>query len=204
MKPKAILFDFDGVLVNTFDFCYEINTICNPQLTPDDYRAKFHGNINECIPSKQTHAATGAPLDFFAHYTPELMKRNVEEDIRELVRDLSTSYSLFIVSSTNTEPIRTFLSQQDLLPCFKEIYGNDTEKSKSKKIQMILDAHHFSPDECVFITDTLGDIREARTCGVSCIAVSWGYHDKQTLAQGNPIAIVDTVKELEERIRNGD
>jgi phosphoglycolate phosphatase-like HAD superfamily hydrolase len=200
MKPRIILFDFDGVIVNTFDFCYQINTICNPDLTPDQYRERFHGNINECIPKEQKEAKRKDGFDFFALYTPELMKKSLEQKVRDLIKTLSETYTLYIVSSTNTDAITAFLKENGLLPCFTAIYGNDVETSKVKKFQKILKTEKAEPSDCVLITDTLGDIREAETCSIPVIAVSWGYHRRETLAQGKPMAIVDTVEELAQRI----
>ena len=200
MSPSIILFDFDGVIVNTFDFCYQINTICNPDLTPDQYRERFQGNINECIPKEQKQAAQKGTFDFFAHYTPELMKQPIEEQIKELIRTLSKTSKLYIVSSTHTDVIIAFLEQNELLSCFAGVYGNDIERSKVKKFQMILEKEHEEPNHCVLITDTLGDIREAQACQIPSIAVLWGYHDKETLLRGNPVAIVETVDELKETI----
>ena len=50
-------------------------------------------------------------------------------------------------------------------------------------------------------SDTLGDIKEAHHLGVSVIAVTWGYQFRDSLEQANPLAIVNTTKELIELIK---
>ena len=47
-----------------------------------------------------------------------------------------------------------------------------------------------------FITDTLGDIKEANKVGIESIGITWGYQDKAKLQKGNPKKIVDTPTEL--------
>lgn len=58
------------------------------------------------------------------------------------------------------------------------------------------------PKDAVFITDTLGDIREARECDIDSIAVTWGFHERKTLEKGNPIVIVSDPRELFVEIDN--
>ena len=42
---KAILFDFDGVLVNTLPMCFEINREKNPNFTFEQYQDMSDGNF---------------------------------------------------------------------------------------------------------------------------------------------------------------
>jgi phosphoglycolate phosphatase-like HAD superfamily hydrolase len=55
---------------------------------------------------------------------------------------------------------------------------------------------HESPKSHLFITDTLGDLKEAAKVGLPAIAVSWGVHSPDRLGQGNALMIVHTVEEL--------
>jgi len=204
MTLKTIIFDFDGVLVDTFDFCYAINKRRDPSLTEEGYKELFNGNINDCLKTaKKTVEDPSKPkIDFFSLYTPELLKKEMRKDIQKLIRQLAERFPLYIVSSTNSEPIKQFLTQNDSLSAFTAVYGNDVEKSKVKKLSMILEKTKLAPSECVMITDTLGDIVEARKVGISCIAVSWGYHGEESLARGEPAAIVHSVDELTSVIAN--
>ena len=52
----------------------------------------------------------------------------------------------------------------------------------------------------IFITDTLGDIREAAQVAIPAIGVTWGFHPRARLEKGNPLVIVDTPKELYEKV----
>ena len=38
---------------------------------------------------------------------------------------------------------------------------------------MIFQEYGISENECVFITDTIGDIKEAKHLNIPCIAVNW-------------------------------
>jgi len=42
---KIVLFDFDGVLVDSYDYSYRISKELSPKLTEDIFRELFEGNI---------------------------------------------------------------------------------------------------------------------------------------------------------------
>lgn len=56
--------------------------------------------------------------------------------------------------------------------------------------------------DCVFITDTLGDMREAEEHGMEAIGCSWGFHPHTTLEKGLPFRIVDMPTELPDAVAN--
>ncbi len=194
MAKKALLFDFDGVLADTFNFCYDIIKTYDPLLTKKEYRSRFLGNINSHRVIRNLNRKRD--FNFFALYTPRLLETALDKEVDLVVRTLSTKYILFIVSSTNTEPIVKFLKMHRLDYCFKAVYGNDIHVSKVEKIKMILKKYHLNPSSCLFITDTVGDIKEARRCDIRSVAVSWGFHSKRTLTEGKPFALVHSVKGL--------
>ena len=69
-----------------------------------------------------------------------------------------------------------------------------------EKIKMVFAEHGTDASRCVFITDTLGDIREAEKMGVGALAVTWGFHEPERLAKGSPFRLVDTPELLPEAI----
>lgn len=194
---KVILFDFDGVIVDTFSFCHRISNMRSP-VTEDEYRARFEGNINDAL--KKVHRDSANPFDFFSKYIPELMLCRPNMELADIIKTLARDHVLIIISSTISQPIAGFLELHGLKGLFNEILGNDVEKSKVKKIQDVLERYGIKPSETVLITDTLGDIREADVCGVRSIAVTWGYHPVETLELGNPYKVIQRPDELPDAI----
>ncbi len=123
------------------------------------------------------------------------------EEMVKVIKELAHRYTLIIISSTISSSISQFLERQGLADVFKEVLGNDVEKSKVKKINDVLRRYDIKPTETVFVTDTLGDIKEAKACGVESIAVTWGYHSTTTLEKGNPYKIIDHPKKIIETIQ---
>lgn len=204
MSKKFVLFDFDGVIANNFATAFEVNKMICPHITEYDYRKRFEGNINDWrdVPCNHTDKCRH-DIDFFAEYIPR-MKQSIKmvRGIDEVIKKLSKIYTLIIVSSTLTSPIQEFIEEYGLKKYFNEIMGNDIHASKTEKIKMVFLKYGISAGECVFIADTLGDIREAKEAGVGSIGVSWGFHDSQTLQRGNPFKIVEKPQDLYVTVRD--
>lgn len=195
---KLIIFDFDGVFVNTLPIAYAINTEVNDDLSLEEYRSFYEGNIHQALRSdglkKNYHP------EFAARYQDLARELTIPDALKECVKNLSENYILTIVSSTTTDPIEQILSREGVREYFKDILGGDVAASKVKKITMLLEKYKSDPVKTVFITDTLGDIKEAHACSVPVVAVTWGFHSRETLLKGNPEKIIDQPSDLEQII----
>lgn len=125
-----------------------------------------------------------------------------DQALCEAVISLSKKYILSIVSSTSSKHISNFLTERGLRSCFSDILGIDIDKNKIIKIQTLLKKYAVLPSEAIYITDSSDDIQAAKKCGVSSIVVLWGFEDKETLMQANPVAIVDNPMDLFDAIGN--
>jgi phosphoglycolate phosphatase len=114
----------------------------------------------------------------------------------EVITHLAETYTLVVVSSTITPPIREKLERSGIASCFAEILGNDVHPSKEEKLRMVFATHATRPDDCVFVTDTAGDVREAARVGVGSIGVSWGYQPREMVEKANPFLIVDSPRAI--------
>jgi phosphoglycolate phosphatase len=191
---KIIMFDFDGVLIDTLFVWYEISSQVNHDMDIEEYKTFFDGNIHDAV------RKNGQPRNIdphfahkFAHLTREM---KVPEVLQEAVAILALKYTLVVVSSTPSDLIAEILERERIRDCFELLLGADIHKSKVVKIGMVMERYQTKPEECVFITDTLGDIREATKCNVPSVAVTWGFHERKNLEKGNPRMIIDDPKML--------
>jgi len=199
MKNKYILFDFDGVIADSFEPAFEVNRMICPHLTEEDYRKRFEGNINEWEKADKKHTdKCRHDIKFFDEYIPRMKECvTVVPGMDRVLATLSKKYELIIVSSTITSPIQDFMNKFNLASNFIEIMGNDVHGSKVEKLKMIFSKYDITPKECVFITDTLGDMREAQQVQVGTIGVDWGFHKAETLLLGRPFRIINKPEDLE-------
>jgi phosphoglycolate phosphatase len=141
------------------------------------------------------------PHTFHEQYQKNLLTFTIHDILHDTVLSLADEYIVTVVSSSRSSFIEEFLRKENLTQCFREILGVDIHPSKVEKINSLLRKYNIQPHDAVFITDTLGDIREANECGVFSIGVTWGLHDRGTLAKGTPKAIIDNPQELLEAVQ---
>ncbi len=198
MEKKFILFDFDGVIADSWALAYDVAKTLHPPLRADLYRTLFEGNIYDGI---KTLPGGMDPDEYFKLFTPRAKSEvTIKPGIADIIAGLAERYTLIIVSSTVTMPIREFLDRHRLLQHFAWVMGKDVHASKVEKMRMIFEKYGISADQCVFITDTLGDMREAQEHEMGTIGVSWGFHAHETLEKGIPFRIVDSPGELPDAV----
>jgi phosphoglycolate phosphatase len=197
---KLILFDFDGVLVDTLLISFSISAEMDDKLSLEEYKSFFHGNIYDAI--KSGRGRDSYRPDYYEQYSARTRELRVPDELKKVLNKLSLSDTLVIVSSTPASLINEILDRDGVAAYFEDIYGREIHTSKVVKIKMLLEKYKIAPEGAVYITDTVGDIMEARECGVKSIAVTWGFHDEATLQKAKPAKIVsnpeDLIKSIEE------
>lgn len=199
MNRKNIIFDFDGVIVDSFDIAFETNKLARPTLTRERYRAKFNGNIND---AKHEDEKVN-DIDFFYEFGEKFKHLGIKSDIKNNIKKLSEENNLFIVSSTPNPIISDYLQRHSLLGAFTELYGLDVHKSKVLKFNMIFEKYKISPNQTIFVTDTSGDVIEAKEVKIDfIIGILGGYQDEESLQKANPDMIVKDFNNLIEVIES--
>ena len=202
MSKPILFFDFDGVIVHSMDMWLKMAQRDYPALTAQDFINNSMGNVHEEF-AKYAELHGHKVTSIREHQDQNdleirngLLKQRMVTGIDVAIREVQERFQLFIVTSGRKAPVKAYLEQQNLLDAFEDVYASDDDISKYKKIQMIFERTGCVSDRCLFITDTLGDLREAARANVAGIGVSWGLHDKVDLRKGDPIAMVDSVEEL--------
>ncbi len=188
---KAVIFDFDGVIHDTPKLAYSINKIIYPDLTFEEYKDYFNGNLYD------HKSITPENMKIFFELQLKLFKNlKVDELVKDEIVKLSERFDLFIVSSNNEETLDLYLENNKIKHLFNRVLGMETDKSKVAKFKMILEENNLSCEDCIFVTDTLGDILEAKEVGIKTIAVDCGLHERERLEKGKPFKIISNIKEI--------
>ena len=190
---KLVLFDFDGVLVDTLIMNYEISKEINTDLSLDHFKSLFNGNIYQTL---EKNSVVKQHPRFFERYEEKSRELIVPDVLKEIIDQLSKKYTLSIVTATPSPLTLKILKQANAQDYFSDIYGGDIHRSKVYKIKALLEKYKIEPEEAVYITDTTGDINEARECGVKSIAVTWGFQDEKTLLKAKPAKIISNPMDL--------
>lgn len=203
-----VLFDFDGVIADTFAAASALAKRQCQHDTPEVYLSAFEGNIYDSYKVDKpasAHRPDHGPgcehdLDWWTEYGKLLSDARAFEGIDGVIRELAKNHQLVILSSAVRSIIVPVLERFNLLTFFGDILDAEVHTRKTKKIEMLFAQYGVGPRECVFVTDTLGDIREAAHHSVGTIACTWGFHPRTTLEKGVPFRIVDSPREIPDAV----
>lgn len=123
---------------------------------------------------------------------------------KSLLKKLSKSYDLFIVSHNKTETILDHLEKEGIDNLFKDVYGSDkipVQKPDPMALQPPLENYEKRRrDEFVMIGDMPSDIIAGREGGLWTIGVASGVSKKEILIGNQADLVVDSLNELLEII----
>lgn len=165
---KAIIFDFDGVIVNTYENHYATYEKKYKDFDREIHKKLFEGNVHEL---KASLKVLDESFDISSNLREHLLSENIDKEVKDLLKNLKKKYKLFIITSHREHIINEFLKKEEVLDLFDSVLGFETHKKKDFKFNLLFEKFGLSKEEVIFVTDTLGDIREANKVGVKSIAV---------------------------------
>lgn len=206
MKKKLIIFDLDGVLFDTTGIVRDEMLRVYPTLTAEIMDEVLCGNFHEGM---ESFLANNKPIEQTKEekqirrqiYAEKKSRAPLFEGIKELLEKLhSAGYTIVINTSALERNCLPLLERSGVSQYFSMIASAEVSKSKVEKFTVIDKKFDVSKEATLFITDTVGDVREAEIAGIPTVAVTWGVHTKEYfLREKFPClkGIVDSVKELE-------
>ena len=215
MSFKIALFDLDGTVLNTLDdLAGAVNAVLAannmPLRTRDEVR-RFVGNgirklIERAVPS-DTDGATidKVTADFKAYYGAHCADKTAPyAGIPEMLASLRAQGVRTAVVSNKADFAVQPLVKQYFGDLFDMALGEDTQKRPAKPapdmVWHVLEAMGAKAEDAVYIGDSDVDVLTARNAGLTCIAVTWGFRDRDCLAEAGATAFADTPAELQNLI----
>lgn len=204
MKYRALVFDFDGTIADTFD---EGLRIYNTMAEDLDLRPIDDEEI--------TYLRTMTITDFIDHLgipkrlVPRLLYRGTRmlkakipslpliKGMAEALPKLRKGADHFgILTSNSVENAGLFLETHQLAGVFTFVSSTSKLTGKSKYLRDILKRYALAPEELIYIGDEIRDIKAARKAGVAAAAVGWGFNATEALQASHPDHFCDTPDEL--------
>jgi len=193
---KTIIFDFDGVLIDSYNFSFNTVKEVDCDISEEDFKAHHDGNV---LDNPKVLTTNEKKVYWNNKYFKNVNNLNQFFSLDE-IKFLNSKFELFIISSNEEDIIKKFLSYKEL-DYFGEVLGAKFNNSKIVKFNYLFNKYDLKVDDCVFISDTLGDILEGHKVGIKTIAVDFGYHNKKRLEKGEPFKIVSNFDELLEILK---
>jgi len=186
-KPEAVIFDMDGVLVDSEPIHYEIENRLFNQLgitVPDDVHRNYlgtsadfmyadlksrfglPGTVNELIQFGET---------FTCDYFWQLQVLNLNEGVLSLLKELKLAgMKLAVATSSSPEVAKILLDRCEITSYFDAIVTtSEAGKSKPAPDVYLLAAQKIGipPSNCIVFEDSPTGLAAAKSAGMYCIAV---------------------------------
>ena len=190
MHSKAVLFDFDGTLADTAtDLARALNRVRAgrglPALPLEQLRghasAGARGLLEAGMGVLPDHADFKSLREaFLAHYEDDLcVDTRLFPGMLELLSTIEARRMRWgIVTNKSTRLTQLLVRELGLdarAACV--VCGDTTPHLKPHPAPLLHAARELAlePSQCVYLGDDLRDIQAARSAGMRCIAVAWGY-----------------------------
>jgi HAD superfamily hydrolase (TIGR01509 family) len=176
---KAVLFDLDGTLLDSFHLHYaayeEMFNHFGIEMSRELFLTTYSPNwyrTYEAFGLSEEHweRANSLWLEAAATHTPELFT-----GAREILHELKTNYVLGIVTSGSKSRVTNDLERLAIADHFSAIVTGDdiTEpKPAPEALELALRYLSISPDEAIYIGDAHADFEMSRAAGVPFIGVA--------------------------------
>lgn len=199
---KLLLFDFDGVLVDSLDVYEKTVTDCLMAIGQplsrgrEEFLELFEDNFYTSLAEK------GVDMDKFMRASIDILAKvnyaemKPFEAMRPVLRALKKNHPMVVISSNDTPTILEALRLYDFEGIFDDVLGSDFMFSKKDKILHVIKKYSVGLEDIYYIGDTTGDIKEGRQAGVKTVGVTWGWHPKDLMAAAAPDYLFDRPEDL--------
>lgn len=211
-KKKAVVFDFDGTLSNSFPLVAgkiteAIAMFRKEELTEEEnnsiYGPTEEGIILKLIKDKgEAKECFLRYLDLYNEYHEELLPDFIP-GIRELLEELNKrNIPVYLLTGRSKESTMITLTKFNAFKYFKAIYtGGLYGEVKEELLNELASIHHYNKEDLVYIGDSVHDVPQCRRANVDIISVSYANTDSyEKLEEINKGNVAKTVEELKAKL----
>lgn len=205
-RIKAIVFDFDGVIIDSYPRALEVwgyafkefkitNVTLDKDFFESDYRAmakKLKVSDHNLKKLERLYYNATTPLNLFKGIVP-------------ILKELKHNYKLGLVSNSPSKRFMKKLREYHLNEFFDAIIGirkGIRLKPHPDMLLLALERLKVKPTQAIFIGDMEGDIIASKAARVKVIGATYGFHTKVRLKGADliinaPKEIIPAIKKLE-------
>ncbi|WP_073500768.1 HAD-IA family hydrolase [Actinacidiphila paucisporea] len=196
--PEVVVFDLDGVIVDSFGVMRQAFLTAYSEVVGDG-RAPFEEysrHLGRYFPDIMR--IMGLPLELEEPFVRESYRLahqvTVFAGVPELLSELRERGLRLAVATGKSGPrARSLLDGLGLLPYFAHVIGSD-EVARAKPAPDIvlraLELLKVGPEKAMMVGDAVTDLTSARGAGVTAVAALWGEADESALLAAAPDAVL--------------
>jgi AHBA synthesis associated protein len=195
---RAIVFDLDGVLVDSFAVMREAFTIAYAEVVGDGPAPfdEYNRHLGRYFPDIMK--IMGLPLAMEEPFVRESYRLAhqvvVFDGVVDVLRTLrERGIGLAVATGKSGPRARSLLERLGILPMFDHVIGSDEvacPKPAPDIVLRALDLLGVQPPEAMMIGDAVTDLASARGAGVTAVAALWGEEDNAELLAAHPDVVL--------------
>jgi len=219
----TLIFDLDGTLMNTLDDLHDSVSYALKEagLKPNDKQdtRRFLGNgirnlINKSVmysnPDADEALKERVFATFRAYYVAHSMDKTAPyKGINEVLEKCKNKGFFTAIVSNKLDPAVKDLHKAFFADTIDVAIGEKPAIKRKPAPDMVNEAiqqlsllhgTEIHKSECIYIGDSEVDLQTAKNSAIPCIAVSWGFRDKDYLIEQGAETIIDKPDELFEHL----
>ena len=209
---QCVIFDLDGTLINTLE---DLRDSTNDVLKEYGYPIHDLVSIKEMVgyggfklleralpEGKNGQREIEAAFEKFKSYYKKRMTNKTKpyEGIEELIFELNKRGIQMAVHTNKPQSAATDIVRV-LFPdvSFVDVIGYRSEETKKPNPHYTLEIANkagVDPENCLFVGDSWPDYETGKNAGMKIVLVTWGFRDREHLAQKKDAELIDHPMEL--------
>lgn len=219
----TIIFDLDGTLMNTLDDLHDSVSYALRQAglapNPKQDTRRYLGNgvrnlvnrsVEQACPTADEALKERVFETFRAYYVAHSMDKTAPyEGIPEMLKECKKRGFFTAIVSNKLDPAVKDLHKAFFADSIDVAIGETPTVKRKPAPDMVdeairqlslLHGRSIEKSECVYVGDSEVDLQTAKNSDLPCIAVSWGFRDRDYLVEQGAKTIIDCPDELFEHI----
>ncbi len=219
----TIIFDLDGTLMNTLDDLHDSVSYALRQAglapNPKQDTRRYLGNgvrnlvnrsVEQACPMADEALKERVFETFRAYYVAHSMDKTAPyEGIPEMLKECKKRGFFTAIVSNKLDPAVKDLHKAFFADSIDVAIGETPTVKRKPAPDMVdeairqlslLHGRSIEKSECVYVGDSEVDLQTAKNSDLPCIAVSWGFRDRDYLVEQGAKTIIDCPDELFEHI----
>ncbi|MDY5761383.1 MAG: HAD family hydrolase, partial [Bacteroidaceae bacterium] len=222
-RMTTIIFDLDGTLMNTLDDLHDSVSYALRQAglapNPKQDTRRYLGNgvrnlvnrsVEQACPTADEALKERVFEIFRAYYVAHSMDKTAPyEGIPEMLKECKKRGFFTAIVSNKLDPAVKDLHKAFFADSIDVAIGETPTVKRKPAPDMVdeairqlslLHGRSIEKSECVYVGDSEVDLQTAKNSDLPCIAVSWGFRDRDYLVEQGAKTIIDCPDELFEHI----
>ncbi len=204
---EAVLFDFDGTLVDTMELIYQsMRHTVREVLGREMGRKELMANVGQPLPAQMEVFDPEKVVELLEAYRlyneehHEALIRGYPDVARSLARLKDAGLRLGVVTSKRRQSVEMALNSFPALRDVTDVFVTmeDTTEHKPRPEPLLKGLEMLGgvpPERAAYVGDAPFDVAAARAAGTMSVAVSWGAFTDEALREAGPDYVAEDLDE---------